>query len=278
VIGDFVWTALDYLGESGIGRVVPEGEPYPFLPDYPWHQANCGDIDLCGFKRPQSYYRDLLWGNGDPLYIAVHPPTPEKWTITRWGWPDVWPNWTWPGREGEVVKVDVYSACEQVALYLNGEHLGTAPTTKRERQIATFEVPYAPGTLKALGYRGGMRVAEAEIKTVAAPAAIQLRPDRASCSAQPGDLIYVTVEVVDAEGLVDPTAEHLIGFTARGAGSIAAVGNGNPQSTEPYRGAQRQAFRGRCLVVLKSNGEPGEIVLEASAEGLAGQALTVRAV
>ena len=280
VIGDFVWTALDYLGESGIGRVVPEGEPYPFLPDYPWHQANCGDLDLCGFKRPQSYYRDLLWGNGDALYIAVHSPAPDgkRWTYTRWGWPDVWPNWTWPGREGEVVKVDVYCACEQVALYLNGEHLGAAPTAEQERHIATFEVPYAPGTLKAIGYIGGKRVAEAEIKTVAAPAAIRLTPDRASCSARPGDLIYVTVEVVDQEGRVDPTADHLIRFTIQGAGSIAAVGSSNPKSTEIYRGDQRQAFRGRCLVVLKSNGEPGEIVLHARAEGLAGQALTVRAV
>jgi len=279
VIGDFVWTSLDYLGESGIGRVVPEGEPYSFLPDYPWHQANCGDIDLCGFKRPQSHYRDVLWGNGEPLYIAVHPPEPDgqTWTITRWGWPDVWPNWSWPGHEGEILKVDVYSACEQVALFLNGRSLGTAPTTRREKRIATFEVPYAPGTLKVLGYVGGELVAESEIKTVGRPAAIRLTPDREFCSARPGDLIFVTVEVIDQDGLVDPTADHLINFTIRGAGSIAAVGNSNPKSTEMYRGNQRQAFRGRCLVALKSNGESGEIVLQARADGLEGQDLAVRA-
>jgi beta-galactosidase len=280
VIGDFVWTSLDYLGESGIGRVVPEGESYPFLPDYPWHQANCGDLDLCGFKRPQSYYRDVLWGHGNPLYIAVHPPEPEgkTWTITRWGWPDVWPNWTWPGHEGEILKVDVYSACEQVALFLNERPLDRAPTTQREKHTATFEVPYERGTLKARGYTGGQQVAELEIKTVDAPAAIRLTPDRITCTARPGDLVFVTVEVVDLEGLVYPTAEHLIRFAVQGAGNIAAVGNGNPRSTEMYRGSQRQAFRGRCLVVLRSNGESGEIVLQARADGLEGQEITVRAV
>jgi beta-galactosidase len=280
VIGDFVWTSLDYLGESGIGRVVPEGESYPFLPDYPWHQAYCGDIDLCGFKRPQSYYRDVLWGSGDPLYIAVHPPQPDgsAWTITRWGWPDVWPNWTWPGHEGEVLQVDVYSACEQVALFLNGKPLGSAPTTRREKRMASFEVPYERGTLVALGYSGGEQVAELAIRTVDAPAAIRLTPDRASCAARPGDLVFVTVEVVDPGGLVDPTADHLIRFAVQGAGSIAAVGNSNPRSTEMYRGNQRQAFRGRCLVVLKSNGESGEIVLQACADGLEGQELTVHAI
>jgi len=103
-----------------------------------------------------------------------------------------------------------------------------------------------------------------------------LTPDRESCSAQPGDLVFVTVEVTDQDGLVAPTADHLIRFTAQGAGSIAAVGSSNPMSTEMYRGNQRRTFRGRCLVVLKSDGEPGEIVLQARADGLEGQGLVVR--
>jgi beta-galactosidase len=177
-----------------------------------------------------------------------------------------------------VLQVDVYSACEQVALFLNGKPLGSAPTTRREKRMASFEVPYERGTLVALGYSGGEQVAELAIRTVDAPAAIRLTPDRASCAARPGDLVFVTVEVVDPGGLVDPTADHLIRFAVQGAGSIAAVGNSNPRSTEMYRGNQRQAFRGRCPVVLKSNGESGEIVLQACADGLEGQELTVHAI
>jgi beta-galactosidase len=148
--------------------------------------------------------------------------------------------------------------------------MGSAPTSKQEKHVATFEVPYERGTLKVLGYSGGKQVADLEIQTVDAPAAVRLTPDRETCAAQPGDLVY-------KDGLVDPTAEHLIHFSVHGAGRIAAVGNGNPKSTEMYRGNRRRAFRGRCLVVLKSNGEPGEVVLRARADGLEGQALTVHA-
>ncbi len=270
VIGDFVWTSLDYLGEAGIGRVYFEGEKFGFLGEYPWNQANCGDLDLCGFKRPQSYYRDILWERGHKLYIAVHDPVPEDKTpkTTYWGWPLVWPNWTWPGREGETFKVDVYSACEKVELFLNDTSLGTQPTTREERFIASFDVPYAPGVLKAVGYQNGEPCAEYEIQTVGKPAGITLTPDRPTLKIKRGDLSFVTVDIVDAERRRHPSAENTVFFTAQGVGDIIAVGNGNPASTEPYRGNWRNAFHGRCLVVVKANGLPGEIHLRAQADGL----------
>jgi len=284
VLGDFVWTALDYLGEAGIGRVVFEGEQEPFLGRYPWHQANCGDLDLCGFKRPQSYYRDVLWQTGANLYIAVHAPIPEGQTptLTYWGWPDVWPDWTWPGREGQPFQVDVYAACEQVELFLNGRSLGVQPVTRQERFIATFQVPYEPGILKAVGYTDGRTrpqrpVAECQVKTVGAPLGIRLTPDRSTIEAEPGDLSFVTVEIVDGEGLVHPRAGHTIFFTVKGEGIIAAVGSGDPLSIEGYRGNQRKVYRGRCLVVVKSRGTPGEIHLRAQADGLDGAEVVIRA-
>lgn len=269
VIGDFVWTSLDYLGEAGIGRVRAEGDR-AFLGGYPWHQANCGDIDLCGFKRPQSHYRDVLWQSGSPLYIAVHPPYPDgkEPPVTYWGWPDVWPSWTWPGCEGKSLRVDVYSSCDRVELFLNGRSLGTKPTTREERYIATFEVPYEPGVLTACGYIGDRQAARCELKTVGPAQGIRLCPDRSVLKAEPGDLSFVTVEVIDGQGLVHPLADHTIYFTVKGEGSIAAIGNGNPVSTERYRGNQRRAFRGRCLVVVRANGTPGQILLRAQADGL----------
>jgi beta-galactosidase len=278
VIGDFVWTSLDYLGEAGIGRVHFDGEQAPFLGVYPWHQANCGDIDICGFKRPQSYYRDILWKEDARPYIAVHTPVPEGKTptITRWGWPDVWPEWNWPGYEGQPFQVDVYSPGEEVELFLNGISLGRKPASRQEKHIAAFKVPYEPGEMKAVSYRDGKTTGEAVIRTANTPTAIRLSPDSTSLQAVPGELCYITVEIVDSEGNLHPTYEANVLFSVQGEGAIAAVGSSNPVSTELYRGNQRKTYHGRCMVVVKTGGLSGEIHLRASADYLEGAEVTIQ--
>lgn len=279
VVGDFVWTSLDYLGEAGIGRVHDSDEMRTFLGAYPWHQANCGDLDICGFKRPQSYYRDILWERGSPLYIAVHHPVPgnieTEPKTTYWGWPEVSASWTWPEREGETITVDVYAAGDEVELFLNGASLGRQPAGPEQRHIATFEVPYAPGELKAVGYTGGEQVATCSLATTGAPAALRLTPDRAQLASKSGDLSFVTVEVVDAKGRRCPNATDTIFLTVQGEGRLAAVGSGDPVSTERYRSNQRRAYQGRCLAVVKAYGKPGDITLRAQADGLATAATTI---
>ncbi|MGE5528965.1 MAG: glycoside hydrolase family 2 TIM barrel-domain containing protein [Patescibacteria group bacterium] len=278
-VGDFVWTSLDYLGESGIGRVHFDGDKAPFLGDFPWHQANCGDLDLCGWKRPQSYYRDILWGRGDKLYIAVHAPVPEGKTptVTYWGWPDVHPSWTWPGCEGRIMQIDVYAACDEVELFLNGRSVGRKPSGRAEKHIASFEIPYEAGTLLAMGYAGGAKIAERALATAGPPVRIRLSPDRGAIKASRGDLSFVAVEVVDAEGRIVPNAAQNILFTVSGEGALAAVGSADPQSTEPYRGNQRRVHRGRCLAVVQSLGRPGSIRLRAQADGLEGAEAVIEA-
>ena len=276
VLGDFVWTSLDYLGESGIGRVSLDSKE-GFLGEYPWHQANCGDLDLCGFKRPQSYYRDILWEVGTQLYIAVHTPVPEGKTakITQWGWPDVWPNWNWGGQEGRPFKVEVYSACEEVELFLNGRSLGRQPAGRAERHSASFEVPYQAGELKAVGYNASRACAEEILRTSSAPASLRLTCDRAIIL--PGsDLGFVTVEILDADGQVHPSADRVVAFSVSGAGELAAVGSGDPTSQEDYRGGSRSTYHGRCLAVVKSGLEGGEIRLRAEADGLEAADIIIR--
>jgi beta-galactosidase len=277
-IGDFVWTALDYLGEAGVGRVEYDTAKLHGLGEYPWHHANCGDFDLCGFKRPQSYYRDMVWQTGGRLYVAVHDPVPEgkKPSLTCWGWHDVWPDWTRPGQEGRPFTVDVYSSCERVELFLNGRSAGVKPTGRQEKHMATFTVPYEPGELKAVGYDGDRRVAAHVVKTVGAPAAIRLTPDRAVIAAGGSDLCFVTVEILDRAGLVHPRADDAVSFAVQGEGTLAAVGSGNPISTEPSCGNRRKAHRGRCLAVLRSGENPGSFRLRAQADGLEGAEITVR--
>jgi beta-galactosidase len=267
VIGDFVWTAFDYLGEAGIGRTHFDGDDAPLLAEYPWHIANCGDLDVCGFKRPQSFYRDVLWRRGESLFIAVHGPGPDP-SVSYWGWPDVWPSWTWPGRDGEPLGVDVYSACESVELLLDGVSLGRK---RPERCVATFEVPYRPGTLRAVG---SGPAAACELHTAGEPTRLRLTPDRDAIRVD--DLSFVTVEVVDEGDCVVPNANHAISFVVDGDGALAAVGNGDPQSTERYRGNRCRAHRGRCLVVIKSRDDSGELRLRAEADGIAAGETAVR--
>jgi beta-galactosidase len=281
VIGDFVWTALDYLGESGLGGAWFEGETGPgwtlWLPGWPWHQASCGDLDICGWKRPQSYYRDLLWGGHDTLYLGVHAPVPEEKRPTRlnWGWPDVQASWTWPGLEGRELQVDVYSACDEVELLLNGAPVGRKGMSESDRFIATFHVPYAPGELTAVGYRVGEQVAQQSLVTTGPACGLRLSADRETIWADPNDVAYVTVEAVDAEGRTVPHADHIVYFTVAGPGRIAALGSNNPKHTEAYRGHRHRLHRGRCLVILQPTETPGDLCLRAQADGLSPADVTV---
>jgi beta-galactosidase len=278
VIGDFVWTSQDYLGESGIGRVHFEGEKFPFLGGYPWHHANCGDLDLCGFKRPQSYYRDMIWHTDPRVYIAVHPNCPDDKTpsVTLWGWHDVRHSWNWQGQEGKVFKVEVYSNCEEVELFLDDRSLGCRPCFRTERFKTTFELPYQPGTLRAAGYVSGKPVAEQVLATTGKPAQIRLTADRATIEADGSDLSYITIEVLDDAGRLHLITENNIYFTVNGAGKILAVGNANPLSEELYVGNQRKVYRGRALVVVKSTDEAGEIRLTAQGDGLDGANIVIK--
>jgi beta-galactosidase len=278
VIGDFVWTSIDYLGESGIGKVSYGDDGMSFGSAYPYHLANCGDIDICGFKRPQSYFRDLLWGVRRAPYIGVWDPQHHGKTanFNQWGWEPVNDSWDFPGWEGKPTLVDVYSADEEVELLVNGNSAGRKPAGAANQNKAQFEVTYQPGTVEAVSYSGGQETGRAALATACAPAALRLTVDRDTLKLMFGDLAYVTVEVVDESGAVVKHAEHTVTFDVSGAGDLLAVGTANPTSEELYVGNQRNAFQGRLMAVVRSSGEAGEIALKASAEGLNGAEVTIR--
>lgn len=281
VLGDFVWTALDYLGESAIGRYYyvgdSEGEHY-VRPQYPWHGAYCGDIDLTGWRKPISHYRDLLYNPDKKLYLAVKEPDNYYGKIkeTAWSvWP-TWESWTWEGHEGKPIDVEVYSRYPKVRLYLNDKLVGEQPTGVEQQFKAVFNMPYQPGTLKAVGVEDDREVEEKVLVTAGKPAKIRLTADRKTLTANGQDLSFVTVEVVDKDGRVVPGAENRLTFEVKGAGVIAAVGNANLRDTDSYVGNQRNAWKGRAMVILKSARKNGSIRLKASAKGLASASLVVK--
>jgi len=269
VIGDFVWTAWDYLGEASIGwRGYPQSRSF-----FPWNLAYCGDIDICGWKRPQSYYRDVLWMENQ-LSVWATPQTPsfevspERQSWSKWHWHDVTGSWNWPGDEDRIFEVTVYSSCEQAELFLNGKSLGKKASDRSTEFKAVWQVPYQAGTLRAVGYSGNKQVRTAELKSAGDPARIKLSADRSIIKADGQDLSYITVEVTDAAGIRAPGAENLITFETEGPGTIIAVGNANPVSLESHLRPSRKAWRGRCLVILKSGNEAGTITLKATSPGL----------
>ena len=270
VIGDFVWTGFDYLGEASIGWL---GYPHEGS-FYPWSHAFCGDIDICGFKRPQSYYRDILWENGKQVSIFVEPPVPSfplnphKAIWSKWEWEDRVASWNWTGFEDKKLKVEVYSSCQEVELFLNQQSLGRKPVNRENRWIAGWEVPYKQGELTAKGYEDTTEIASSILRTAYEPKKIRLISDRTSINADGQDLCFVTVELIDSLGVRNPEASNLIQFEVEGPGSIIATGSSNPMSTESFQQPMRKAYHGRCLVIIKAGRKERKIKLRASSEEL----------
>lgn len=269
VIGDFVWTSFDYIGEASIGWLgYPQKQNF-----YPWNLAYCGDIDVCGWKRPQSYYRDALW-KPNQLSLFVTSPFPSFDTASKkedwshWDWKDVVSSWNWKGYENKPLEVVIYSSCNQVELFLNNQSLGIKSTDRSTQFIATWKVPYQAGILKAVGYVSHKAVATALLGSAGQADHLQVSVDKNALQADGQDLSYLTIEVVDKKGIRVPDAENLLQFTVSGPGTIAAVGNANPRSIESFQQPYRKAWQGKCLVIIKSDHKPGTITLTIASEGL----------
>lgn len=277
VIGDFVWTGFDYIGESSIGwRGYPQDKNF-----YPWNLAYCGDIDICGWKRPQSYYRDALWKKNQ-LSVFVKPPkpsfllNPDRASWSMWQWNDVVADWNWQDAKDSPLEVNVYSSCDEVELFLNGKSLGKKQTNRSTKFMAIYQVLYKEGQLKAVGYTNGKKVNESILKTAGKLARIKLSANRKIIKADGRDLCYITAELVDGNGVMNPKADNLLHFSIEGDATIAGVGNANPMSVESYQQPQRKAWRGRCLVVIQSSHKAGNIIIKASSEELPDNTITIQ--
>jgi beta-galactosidase len=273
IIGDFVWTAIDYLGESSIGRWYYTGDtPGEHWENdfFPWHGAYCGDIDLIGWRKPISHYRSMLYNTNEKLYLAVREPEPEPLKIkeTMWSvWP-TWVSWTWPGFEGKNVQVEVYSKYPKVRLYLNNKLIEEKATTVDQQFKAIFDVPYSAGIIKAVGVEHDKEVESTILQTAGEAAKIKLLADRTEIRANGQDLVYVTIELTDKEGVHQPNAANHLQFTVEGPGVIAGVDNADIKDTDPYVANNRKAWKGRALVVIRSTREAGELKLRVTSSGL----------
>lgn len=265
VIGDFVWTALDYIGESGIGRWYYEGDvegEHYHRPLYPWHAAYCGDIDLTGLRKPISHYRSMLWNeNGENLYIAVREPNGYNGKIktTLWGtWP-TFKNWNWPGHEGKPIEVEVYSRYPKVRLYQDDKLIGEKVA---EEMKAVFTVDYAPGKLKAEGICDGKVMESADLATAGDVVDIRLTTDREEIMANGQDLAFITIECIDKNGQVVPIADNKLTVSVDGPAKIIALGNADIKDEDPYYDNTHRAWMGRALAVVRNIGKKGKAIVK----------------
>ncbi|MCD7884903.1 MAG: glycoside hydrolase family 2 protein [Lachnospiraceae bacterium] len=260
VLGDFAWTAWDYIGEPGIGRIEEQKEGFNVYAPYPWVLAYCGDFDLTGYRRPVSYWREIIWGgrNHEP-YISVHRPENigKKMYVSQWSWTDSIHSWTWPGQEGKDTYIEVYSDAEEVELLLNGISLGKKKVGLEEKKcLCKWKVSYEPGTVEAIAYIAGHEVGRQILKT-AENAALTVSIDKKELIAGSSGLTFVEIEYRDEEGTLDMAAEHMIKLEADGAAELLGSGSANPKTEEQYIDTSHQVFEGRMIVVLRAKDETG---------------------
>ena len=271
VLGDFAWTGMDYIGECGCGKIdYKKDVPTIVMGAYPWILAYCGDIDLVGNRRPQSYFREILWGRRNEPYIAVGRPEyyHDKPDTTDFSWYDVIASWSFPGYEGSKIRVSVYSNADEVVLYLNGSSVGKAAVGSDNGFIAWFELKYEPGELKAVAFKDGKESGRFILETAGKPVGIYMNPDRNLICAGAEDLSYIEVSFVDNNGKFLPYMKEKVKITVTGAGTLQGSGSADPMTDENYFDDVTTTFDGRMLAVVRSGEKPGTIKVTASSQDL----------
>ncbi|MBR3504275.1 MAG: DUF4982 domain-containing protein [Clostridia bacterium] len=273
VIGDFTWTAWDYIGEAGIGKSAffapdeyeakKDTVQSHMGSDFPWRTANDADFDITGHILPQGVYRRVVWHSGETGLFSYDPADFGKEEIlTRWGFTGARDSWTWPGHEGAPVGVVVFSEAEEVALYLNGRLVGrqkAGEKTVPELPLSfLFETVYEPGALEAVSFAAGREVSRAALATAGQPARVRLIPERTALAADGCSLAYVRVEIQDENDRVAPHAAIALNAAVSGAGSLMGFGSGNPITAENYTSGRFTSYRGRALAVVRAGWEQGE--------------------
>ena len=247
VAGEFVWTGFDYLGEpdphSGSGA----------------RSSYSGIIDLAGFPKDRFYLYQANWRREHPM---VH----------------ILPHWTWPGREGQVTPIHVYTTGDSAELYINDQLVGTQTKGQYDYRLRWDDVTYEPGTVTVVAYKDGEEWATATMETTGAPAAVSLEADRITVHADGRDLAFVKAAIVDADGRVVPMANNSISFAVTGPGELVATDNGDPMDRTVFGSPSRDAFSGLALAIVRANGsQSGEITVTATSQGLTEAAATLSA-
>lgn len=280
IIGDFLWTAWDYLGEAGIGR-ISYGEPEKgFYASYPYKAAYCGDFNLIGDRRPVSYWHEIIWGLRKAPYLSVQPPKyfGMERRVSSWGMTDAVKSWNWEGFEGKPVTAEVYADADEAELYVNGRLIQRKKIGETKKCVALFETVYEPGILETIVYKDGMEAGRDAIVTAKENAKLLVCADDQTIPANGEDICYVEISLVDEDGNLNPGTEKEVTVSIDGPGRILGFGSAAPDSTENYFDTKAKFYEGRLRAAVRGVGEKGSIVLTFQADGCDEAAVEIEAV
>lgn len=278
VLGDFTWTAIDNLGEAGAGQSLWARDGYLdhiVLGDFPWRTNYQGDMDLCGFRRPQSYFREAIWTDNAELQIfTTHPEHfGESFSGTGWHWQDVLDSWSFEDCYiGRPVKCEIYTTADRVDWSLNGQFVCSSIPSKA---IATADIIYQPGTLTAKVYRNDVMIGETSLLTVGKPMQLCVQAENETLIADNRDLCYLDISILDAENNRVPDASVEV-FCQVTGGELLAIFSGTPSGTDDFASNHCHTFHGRALAVIRTN-KAGTVNVFVYGNNIASSVCTVKA-
>jgi beta-galactosidase len=265
VVGQFLWTGVDYLGESG---------------QFPARGSTSGLLDFCGFRKPISYLREALWSQQPMVYAAAREAMPAAGPRTDFGARSrpgrLVEHWNATHDSRKTVPVEVYTNCESAELFLNGRSLGEKSLADRLSPVLNWDVPSEPGVLRVLGKKNGQEKAHFELVTAGPPDHLELETDKLVLKSGGHDLANVEIRVVDSSGRRVNSPDSDISVEVSGAGRLAAMDSGNVRDITPVQAGHRTTYEGHVLAIVRSGGSAAEIRVHATASGLKPAGITLR--
>lgn len=251
-LGDFTWTGWDYIGESGIG-ITRYNEKKAFGEEYPVYLAYCGDLDITGYRMPISYYREIVFGLRKEPYISVQDPVHfvDEPFNSPWAIPETLESWTWPGQEGNPVKVTIFSASEEVVLFCNEEEVGRVPCGASHRFCTVIETKYRPGEICAIGYTDGQEDGRFLIQTAKPEIKINAELTKTEITADGSELSFLSIEITDDSGVVHREKNCKVSIKTEGGIKLQGFGSADPYSKENFFDTTRTTYHGRALAAIR---------------------------
>ena len=268
LIGDFMWTAWDYLGEAGVGLPFYGSSQAPFSKEYPCLTAGCGSVDLTGYVESQGYYTSIVFGEYEKPYIAVRPVnhSGEEYTVGRWRLTDAVNSWTWLGCEGKTADIEVYSKGNEIELFQDGVSLGRKSL---ELCRASFQTTYQPGVLEAISFDvAGAEIAREYLVSASGKKQITIIPEEREIRADGQDLAYINIQITDGDRIPWMMEDQKLSVTVEGAGKLLALGSGNPETVEKFSDTSYTTYHGRLLAIVQATEKDGDIRIQVCGEGL----------